>query len=56
VDKGDALRASVLAGGYVVAFAWFLTTLVGVLDIIWFVIGISMATLFAYRKKVYIKQ
>jgi len=47
----DGLRASVLASGYVVAVAWFFTTLVGIVDIVWFIIGIALATMLAARKK-----
>lgn len=47
----DALSASILASGYVVVFAWIFTTLIGVLDLIWFTIGISMATLFSANKQ-----
>lgn len=43
----EALKSSVLAGGSVVTVAWFFTTLVGILDLIWFTLGIATATLVA---------
>jgi O-antigen ligase len=51
LDEGDALWASVLAGGYVIVFAWIFTTLDGALDLIWLTIGVSMATLLSSTTK-----
>lgn len=48
----DSLQASVLSSGYVVTFAWIFTTLIGALDLIWFTIGIAMATLYSENHKV----
>lgn len=56
LNVDSALRASVLASGYVVVVAWFFTTLVGALDFIWFTIGISMAALLIPRKEASTKQ
>jgi len=47
LDVGVTLKSSVLAAGSVVVVAWFFTTLVGVLDLIWFTLGIAIATLTA---------
>ena len=56
LHRDDVLRVFVLASGYVVVFAWIFTTLIGVLDLIWFTIGVAMATLFIRRKEMPVKQ
>ena len=56
LNRDDVLRIFVLASGCVVVFAWIFTTLDGVLDFIWFTIGVAMATLFIPRKEMPIKE